>query len=219
VEKGLQHAKRNRKVKTRNARRQWIQKINAGARNNGLKYAQLIHGMKLCNIQLNRKMLADLCYNEPLSFAGICNHVGLRKEITPKVYPAYGYVQSAVVTQKVLKPTKHMRTRVLGAFLADEKKNPGDIIDRVNFRLPMYMDYVQIEKPTRIEVASWYKQVEKMRAEERKEKEKSMFRANPTGIITSKDVPRGKVRSHWKFVPREPYTAPEIYEDANHASA
>ena len=71
VEKGLLYAYRDRKVKKREFRALWIQRINAGAREHGLSYSQLMGGLKKAGIELNRKVLADLALNHPAAFAGI----------------------------------------------------------------------------------------------------------------------------------------------------
>ena len=63
VEKGLQYAYRDRKVKKREFRGLWIQRINAGAREHGVSYSQLIGKLAAKNIGLNRKVLADLAMN------------------------------------------------------------------------------------------------------------------------------------------------------------
>ena len=60
---------RDRKDRKGDFRRLWIMRINAGARQNGLSYRQLIHGLKEANITLNRKVLADLAVSEPAVFA------------------------------------------------------------------------------------------------------------------------------------------------------
>ncbi len=60
VEKGLTYAYRDRKVKKRNFRRLWIQRINAAVREYGLSYSRFINGLKKAGIDLNRKVLADL---------------------------------------------------------------------------------------------------------------------------------------------------------------
>ena len=69
VEKGLLYAYRDRKVKKREFRALWIQRINAGAREHGLSYSQLMGGLKKAGIELNRKVLADLALNHPAAFA------------------------------------------------------------------------------------------------------------------------------------------------------
>ena len=71
VEKGLLYAYRDRKVKKREFRALWIQRINAGAREHGLSYSQLMGGLKKAGIELNRKVLADLVLNHPVAFKGI----------------------------------------------------------------------------------------------------------------------------------------------------
>ncbi len=69
------HAFRGRKEKKRNFRRLWQVKIGAGARSEGLSYNKLIAGLKAKNIQLNRKMLAELAQNEPQAFKKIVQTV------------------------------------------------------------------------------------------------------------------------------------------------
>ena len=74
-EKGLAYAYRDRKNKKREFRALWIQRINAGARLNGLIYSQLMGKLHANNIDINRKVLADLAMNNPEAFAAICNKV------------------------------------------------------------------------------------------------------------------------------------------------
>ncbi len=57
-----------RKKKKRNMRRLWITRINAAARQEGLRYNEFIHGLKLAGVRINRKMLADLAVNDPEAF-------------------------------------------------------------------------------------------------------------------------------------------------------
>ena len=71
VEKAGQYAYRDRKVKKRNFRALWIQRINAAVRAEGLTYSQFIHGTKLANIELDRKVMADLAMNEEAAFKSI----------------------------------------------------------------------------------------------------------------------------------------------------
>ncbi|MBA4410234.1 MAG: 50S ribosomal protein L20 [Bacteroidota bacterium] len=70
-EKGLQYAYRDRKVKKRNFRALWIQRINAAVRTEGLSYSQFIGLLKKANVEINRKVLADLAMNHPLAFNAI----------------------------------------------------------------------------------------------------------------------------------------------------
>jgi len=75
VEKGLQYAYRDRKVKKREFRGLWIQRINAGARQHGISYSQLIGKLASKNIGLNRKVLADLAMNHPEAFKAVVDTV------------------------------------------------------------------------------------------------------------------------------------------------
>ncbi|SFH37571.1 LSU ribosomal protein L20P [Pontibacter chinhatensis] len=75
VEKGLLYAYRDRKAKKRDFRSLWIQRINAGAREHGLSYSSLMGGLKKANIDLNRKVLADLAMNHPEAFKAIVDKV------------------------------------------------------------------------------------------------------------------------------------------------
>ena len=75
VEKGWTYAYRDRKAKKRDFRKLWIQRINAGARQHGMSYSKLMGGLKKSNIDLNRKVLADLAANHPEAFAAVVNKV------------------------------------------------------------------------------------------------------------------------------------------------
>jgi large subunit ribosomal protein L20 len=75
VEKALVYAYRDRRAKKRNFRALWITRINAGAREHGLSYSQFMGKVKANNIELNRKVLADLAMNHPDAFAAIVNKV------------------------------------------------------------------------------------------------------------------------------------------------
>lgn len=75
VEKGMQYAYRDRKNKKRTFRALWITRINAGARIHGLSYSELMGKLKQNNIDINRKVLADLAMNNPEAFTEIVNKV------------------------------------------------------------------------------------------------------------------------------------------------
>jgi large subunit ribosomal protein L20 len=62
------YAKRDRRVKKRQYRRLWIQRVGAAARQNGLTYGQLIHGLKVAGVILDRKILADLAVKDAAAF-------------------------------------------------------------------------------------------------------------------------------------------------------
>lgn len=74
-EKGLQYAYRDRKKKKGNFRSLWIQRINAAVRPEGLNYSTFINLLKQKNIEINRKVLADLAMNEPKAFKAIVKKV------------------------------------------------------------------------------------------------------------------------------------------------
>ena len=75
VEKGLQYAYVGRKQKKRNFRSLWIQRINAGARQHGMSYSVFMGKLHANNIELNRKVLADLAMNHPEAFKAIVDKV------------------------------------------------------------------------------------------------------------------------------------------------
>ena len=68
VEKGLQYAYRDRRNRKRTFRALWIQRINAGARAQGLTYSQLMNGLKRAGVEMDRKVLADIAVREPDAF-------------------------------------------------------------------------------------------------------------------------------------------------------
>ncbi|MFO7722633.1 MAG: 50S ribosomal protein L20 [Bacteroidales bacterium] len=74
-EKGLQYAYRDRKTKKRNFRGLWIQRINAAARINGLSYSALMGKLHANNIEIDRKVLADLAMNKPEAFRELVEKV------------------------------------------------------------------------------------------------------------------------------------------------
>ena len=75
VEKAMCYAYRDRRVKKRTFRALWIMRINAGARQHGLSYSQFMGKLKTNNVDLNRKVLADLAMNDPAAFKAIVNKV------------------------------------------------------------------------------------------------------------------------------------------------
>lgn len=75
VEKALIYAYRDRRQKKRSFRALWIQRINAGARLHGMSYSVLMGKLHAANIELNRKVLADLAMNHPEAFTAVINKV------------------------------------------------------------------------------------------------------------------------------------------------
>lgn len=74
-EKGQQYAYRDRRQKKRNFRSLWIARINAAARMEGISYSQLIGLLKKSNVDMNRKVLADLAVNHPAAFKAVVDKV------------------------------------------------------------------------------------------------------------------------------------------------
>ena len=69
--KSYWYAYRDRRVRRREFRRLWIARINAATRANGMSYSQFIHGLKKADVQLDRKVLADLAVREPAAFTQV----------------------------------------------------------------------------------------------------------------------------------------------------
>lgn len=69
----FKYAYNDRRKLKGNMRRIWIARINAGARQNGLSYSKLMHGMKVANIAVNRKMLSEMAIHDAAGFAAICD--------------------------------------------------------------------------------------------------------------------------------------------------
>ncbi len=73
VDKALMYAYRDRKARKRDFRKLWIIRINAAAHMNDLSYSKLMHGLKLANIEIDRKVLAELAISDPSGFTQIAN--------------------------------------------------------------------------------------------------------------------------------------------------
>ena len=73
VDKALMYAYRDRRARKRDFRRLWIARINAAARMNNLSYSKFIHGLKLADVRLDRKVLAELAVSDPSGFSKIAN--------------------------------------------------------------------------------------------------------------------------------------------------
>ncbi|MGH7563665.1 MAG: 50S ribosomal protein L20, partial [Gemmatimonadota bacterium] len=69
LERGLQYAYRDRRNKKRLFRKLWITRINAAAREHGLSYSRFMYGLKAAEVEIDRKLLADLAINDPEGFA------------------------------------------------------------------------------------------------------------------------------------------------------
>jgi len=75
VEKAMQYSYRDRRQRKRDFRRLWITRINAASRQHGMSYSRFIHGLKEHNIELNRKMLADMAIRDPEGFKALVDQV------------------------------------------------------------------------------------------------------------------------------------------------
>jgi large subunit ribosomal protein L20 len=69
VDKALSYAYRDRRAKKRDFRRLWIVRINAAARENNLSYSRFMHGLKQAEVEIDRKMLAELAVSDPTAFS------------------------------------------------------------------------------------------------------------------------------------------------------
>jgi large subunit ribosomal protein L20 len=84
----LQYAYRDRRARKGDFRRLWIQRINAGARANGLSYSRLIAGLRHAQITVDRKVLADLAVTDPYAFAQLVS--AAKAALPPEALPATG---------------------------------------------------------------------------------------------------------------------------------
>ena len=73
VMRSRRHAYIGRKLKKRDMRSLWIARINAACRQNDISYSKFMHGLKVANVELNRKVLADLAISDPASFTALVN--------------------------------------------------------------------------------------------------------------------------------------------------
>jgi large subunit ribosomal protein L20 len=76
LDRALRYAYRDRKVRKRDFRALWITRINAAVRMNDLSYSKFMHGLKLANVELDRKVLAELAISDPAGFAQIARLAG-----------------------------------------------------------------------------------------------------------------------------------------------
>ena len=73
VDKALMYAYRDRRARKRDFRRLWIARINAGARLNDLSYSKFMHGLRKANVDLDRKVLAEMALSDPAGFAKVAD--------------------------------------------------------------------------------------------------------------------------------------------------
>lgn len=117
VMRAMQYAYRDRKQKKRDFRKLWIQRINAAAKENGLKYSLFICGLSRMGVEVNRKMLADLAVNDPKAFTEFV-------EIAKKglAMPAVKNEEKVVVLQTESKAVKAAKAQAAPKAAKVEKK-------------------------------------------------------------------------------------------------
>ena len=108
VFKALQYSYAQRKVRRRVARTNWIQSINAGIHEHGLNYSRFIYGLNRSNIQLDRKILSDLCKNEPYSFKAVVDEIKLQTYEFPNLPKECKINFDLAVETNMLKYGKHI---------------------------------------------------------------------------------------------------------------
>ena len=114
VMRSLQYAFRDRKQRKREFRKLWIQRINAAAQLNGLKYNQFINGLSNADVVINRKMLADMAVNDPAGFAALC-------EVAKKAAPKAKNTENVVVLTTASKAEKAAQAKAAPAKTAAPK--------------------------------------------------------------------------------------------------
>lgn len=87
VNRSLRYTYRDRRTRKRDFRALWIQRIGAAARNNGLTYSQLIHGLKLGGVELDRKILADMAVADAEGFTALAGQAKQSLANAPKPRP------------------------------------------------------------------------------------------------------------------------------------
>lgn len=109
VEKSLQHSYNGRKQKKRQYRSLWISRINAAVRAEDMSYSRFVNACDHTQVQINRKILAQLAIYEPFSFGAIVSSVRTEAEVPRKVAPRFGLLQSAVTshTRPSAQPAVH----------------------------------------------------------------------------------------------------------------
>jgi large subunit ribosomal protein L20 len=116
------YAYAGRKQRKRDFRALWIQRINAGAREHGLSYSQLVHGLRLAEIDLDRKILADLAATEPEAFAAVVSQArnALNGDPIQKRIESYRLRQQPV--EQTTEPEGEKQDTEVGATEAAERK-------------------------------------------------------------------------------------------------
>ena len=135
VMRSLSYAYRDRKQKKREFRKLWIQRINAAAKLNGTKYSTLIHGLSLANVEVNRKMLADIAIHQPEDFTAYCK---IAKDALAGNLPKPAKVEPKKVEEKEAIDYSKMLVKDLKALAAErgiegaEKMLKADLVEALS---------------------------------------------------------------------------------------
>jgi large subunit ribosomal protein L20 len=105
VMRSLRYSYIGRKQRKRNFRKLWIQRINAACRLNETKYSQFIYGLNLADVEINRKMLADIAVNDPQGFATLV-------EVSNEAIKAYPNGKASKPAKEVVKPAPKAAPKV-----------------------------------------------------------------------------------------------------------
>lgn len=131
VEKSLQYAYRDRKVRPRLLRKDWIMSIGAAVREHNINYSRFVQGLNQSNINLNRKILCDLAMNEPYSFKAVLDEVKFQGKIQEKKSNEPSYLEALakgnLIEGKVLiKEFKDYKTKFQG-YENEENMTPEQL--------------------------------------------------------------------------------------------
>jgi ribosomal protein L20 len=131
VEKALQYAYRDRRVRRRRARRDWIISINAAVREHNINYSNFIYALNRSNIILNRKILSELAINEPYSFKAVVDEIKLHPNIKIKPTDEIPYNEALARGYLIQGPVKEVPQRELDVPLLTyrnlDKRTPEEI--------------------------------------------------------------------------------------------
>lgn len=135
VMRSLKYAYRDRKKRKSEFRKLWISRINAAAKLNGTKYSLLIHGLALANVQVNRKMLADIAVHQPEDFTAYCKlamdaingNLPKQEKVQPKAAPKKEVVEKVDYSKMLVKDLKALAEE---KGIADAQKMlKADLVD------------------------------------------------------------------------------------------
>ncbi|MEC4558752.1 MAG: 50S ribosomal protein L20 ['Conium maculatum' witches'-broom phytoplasma] len=142
VMRSLQYAYRDRRQKKRNFRKLWITRINAGCVNNNISYSRFIHGLLLAQVEVNRKILADMAYQEPDMFA---SYVELAKEHLAKKELILAQQKANKTPKQEEKNTSEKTTKKEVKVQLEEKK-PVESTEEVPEEVKVVQEETEVEK-------------------------------------------------------------------------